>query len=240
MTSRPFDSFVNLEPHLTNDSAALMIAPAIDNNSWFKELMTTKQSDLPREFGNLQITDVSGDIRKLSKMYNASNPDDNSAQNVFNQRLERLSKTDSGRGLIEALDLASSKSPVEAGKMLADALLKAFKQEYGDKPIDFDQTTDELGVVASMVRITGRNSDGKSDDDSPGGRKESFVNAFNEEFDRAFSRHDTAAVARKIGTDGKSYEVSPVMVLYDEDGRPPGIITAPMGVPINRLHYPAQ
>ncbi len=178
-----------------------------------------QRAELPREFGNVTLGDTKADIQQLTGKYNSVNPD-TEAQDRFQARLTELSKTDYGKELIETLNEASSKPPAEAGKILAGALVKELAEKYKGGTVNFDDSKNEFGALASMAVIIGQN------DDSSGGAKEAFVKSFNQEMSKRFVREETASTGTATDSQGKSYNASPMMVLYKEPGRPPGMIAA--------------
>lgn len=180
---------------------------------------TSEKAELPQAFGNLSLGDTKADIQQLTVKYNTVNPD-TAAQDRFQARLAELSKTDHGKELIETLDEASSKPPAEAGKILAGALVNELAEKYKGRTVNFDESKNEFGALASMAVIIGQN------DNSAGGAKELLVNSFNQEMSKRFVREETASTGTATDSQGKSYNASPMMVLYKEPGRPPGMIAA--------------
>jgi hypothetical protein len=176
-------------------------------------------AELPRAFGTVTLGDTKADIQQLTGKYNTVNPD-TAAQERFQTRLTELSKTDHGKELIETLNEASSKPPAEAGKILAGALVKELAEKYKGGTVNFDESKNEFGALASMAVIIGHN------DDSAGGAKELLVNSFNQEMGKRFVHEETASTGTATDSEGKSYNASPMMVLYKEPGRPPGMIAA--------------
>lgn len=189
-----------------------------------------KIAELPQAFGNLALGDTKADIQQLTGKYNSVNPD-SAAQDRFQARLTELSKTDYGKDLIETLNEASSKPPAEAGQILAGALVKELAEKYKGGTVNFDDSKNEFAALASMAVVIGQN------DDSSGGAKEAFVNSFNQEMSRRFVREETASTGTATDSQGKSYNASPMMVLYKEPGRPPGMIAARENEIVNALNF---
>jgi hypothetical protein len=104
---------------------------------------------------------------------------------------------------------------------------KKLKSHYS---IDID-SKNEFAALASMAVVIGQN------DDSSGGAKEAFVNSFNQEMSRRFVREETASTGTATDSQGKSYNASPMMVLYKEPGRPPGMIAARENEIVNALNF---
>jgi len=185
---------------------------------------------LPPELPNLTLGDTKADTQQLTGKYNAVNPD-TEAQARFQTRLTELSRTDYGKDLIDTLNEASSKPPAEAGKILAGALVKELAEKYKGGTVNFDDSKNEFAALASMAVVIGQN------DDSSGGAKEAFVNSFNQEMSRRFVREETASTGTATDSQGKSYNASPMMVLYKEPGRPPGMIAARENEIVNALNF---
>lgn len=164
-----------------------------------------------------QLSDVSRDIGKLERSYNEVNAN-SEAQSTFKNRLDNLARTESGRELIERLAEASTEKPEVAGGKIALALADCLKQRFPQGRPDFSQTSDEFGVVASMVRVVG------GEDNAPGGAKERMVEAFNNAIAKKFTAGDNAVVGAATDDQGRRFEASPMMVLYDEPGRPPAMV----------------
>lgn len=177
-----------------------------------------------------QLSDVSQDIGNLERSYNEANPNAE-AQSAFKNRLDNLARTESGRELIEKLAEASTERPEVAGEKIAFALADSFKQRFPQGRPDFSQTIDEFGVVASMVRVVGGN------DNEPGGSKERMVESFNNAIAKKFTAGDSAVVGIASDDQGKQFEASPMMVLYDEPGRPPAMVPLANGRIVNPLKY---
>jgi hypothetical protein len=206
------------------------LSPSPDFLDWKILKETPKNGDVHIAFGNLSLRDTSGDIKRLTDQYSKFNSS-SEAQERFTKRLTELSKTDHGKEFIETLSTAISKPPAEVGKILAGALVKELGQEFNGGNINFDRAQTQFGAIASMVTVLG------GGDNSPGGTKESVVNAFNQEMGARFLREEKNITGTATDTAGKSYQASPMMVLYKETGRPPGMIPAPANEIIDTLHY---
>ncbi len=216
--------------------------PLIDSlasGSFHQELPTLPLTERPdsrlinKDFGQLSLGDVNADIQDLSNRYNDANPD-TGGQERFGKRLEELSKTNYGKQFIETLTEASSKPPAEAGKLLAEALRRQLEKRFENSVVNFDQADNEFGVVAGMVRIIG------ASDSAPGGAKELLVNSFNQESSRSFVNGEKASSGTATGIDNKTYKASPLMVLYDEPGRPPGMLAVSDNQIVNPLRYTGE
>lgn len=217
-------------PEQDNSASNRLLAEV---GSFNLRLNDSKMAGLPREFGNVTLGDTKADIQQLTGKYNSVNPD-TEAQARFQARLTELSKTDYGKDLIETLNEASSKPPAEAGQILAGALVKELAEKYKGGTVNFDDSQNEFGALASMAVVIGQN------DDSSGGAKEAFVNSFNQEMSRRFVRDEAATSGTATDSQGKSYNASPMMVLYKEPGRPPGMIAARENEIINVLNFEEQ
>ncbi len=177
-----------------------------------------------------QLSDVSRDIGKLERSYNEVNAN-SEAQSTLKNRLDNLARTESGRELIERLAEASTEKPEVAGGKIASALADCLKQRFPQGRPDFSQTIDEFGVVAGMARVIGGN------DNEPGGSKERMVEAFNNAIAKKFTAGDNAVVGTATDDQGKQFEASPMMVLYEEPGRPPAMVPLANGRIVNPLKY---
>ncbi|CAN5725688.1 hypothetical protein BH10CYA1_BH10CYA1_48670 [soil metagenome] len=181
-------------------------------------------------FGALALGDINQDKKTLGELYDTVSPGPEASDN-FSKRLESLAKEHPE--FIEKILAASKEVPKEAGTKIADALCDLLKARFPNGTGDFSKVQDEFGLAASMVRIVAGN------DNSPAGKKEQLVNAFNAELGLKWQAGEKSLQISGEDADGRKFVGSPLLVLYSDKDRSPATVLLPSnGSQINPLHYP--
>ena len=205
-------------------------------------LLSARKQESPtfeKDFGMLALRDSEADKKAVEKLYDKVAPSDQSKKD-FADRISILAKDNPE--FIEKMVQAAKEPPEKSGATMADALVGVLKKS-ATQPADYETNKDvqaAFGLSASMVRINGRG------DDSNGGAKEQILDGFNSQILKvANQEYKSSIVSFKANVTDSQGNVqhwedgspkqrlatgTPFLVLYDEPGRPPGVIIQPTDI----------